>query len=152
MCIVFETNATSNNLSRCNMADEILRTLDPRSPLRVTIHYCLTGSHKGQWSVTDRRPGQPRRVIAHVSEAVLHGATFHVSETQRQWVLTHHRQVHAVVLGMWTPQETASPTPQRITYNPYEAPTFTHITADGTRGTAIHSADRVVFSHGRAYV
>ena len=71
--------------------------------MRASIHYCLSGPHKGQWSVTDRRgTSSPTngKVITHVDHAVLHGATFKVSEASRQAVIAKgQRSVHARVWG-----------------------------------------------------
>jgi hypothetical protein len=115
----------------------------------VRVHYCLRGRHKGQWSITDYRPGHKRLVLCHVSEAVLTGnCRFLVSEASRQRVLGKQcRQVHAWVSGLWCPGQTAPPTANRISYNPYYSGTF-HRYDGRTRGASVLSAPRVIFGRG----
>ena len=123
-------------------------------PFRVQIHQVLSGRNKDMWAVTDRRPGQPRRVIAYVEEAVLTGVTFVVTEDTkshncRQWVVRRHcRKVHAWAVGMWMPEASGqrSVRAQRISYNPYVAGHFYCVTDDGKPGCPVWTADRVVFT------
>jgi hypothetical protein len=120
--------------------------------MQVSIHYCLSGPHKGLWSVTDRRGASSPtngRVIAHVDHAVLHGATFKVSEASRQAVIAKgQRSVHARVWGDVDLSERGTPTAVSAHYNPYRAPTFTR----SDTFAPVHSAPRVIFGKGRCYI
>jgi hypothetical protein len=126
------------------------------------IHYVLTGRYKGQWSVTYRGI-----VVAHVAEAVLTGGvTARVNEVARQRVIcgkhgnpicSHpskdghkrhgKRSVHAKFRGLWCPGQTAPPTANRISYNPYYSGSF-HRYDKRTRGASVLSAPRVIFGRG----
>ena len=120
--------------------------------MRVSIHYCLTGPHKGEWSIIDRRGSvSPTngRVIAYRRQVVLDGATFKVSEKRRQVVIEKRcREVHARVWGESDLTTTLPPTTTSVHYNPYRAATFTTLS-----GTPIYHARRVIFhSDGRCYI
>ena len=121
--------------------------------MKASVHYCLSGPHKGLWSVTDRRGASSStngKVIAHVNHAVLHGAIFKVSESSRQAVIAKgQRSVHARVWGDVDLAERGTPTAVSAHYNPYRAPTFTLST---TGHAPIYSARKVVFNKGRCYV
>jgi hypothetical protein len=121
--------------------------------MKASVHYCLSGPHKGLWSVTDRRGvSSPTngKVIAHVDHAVLHGATFKVSEASRQTVIRMgRRSVHARVHGEVDLAERGTLTNVSAHYNPYRAPTFTLST---TGHAPIYSARKVVFNKARCYV
>ena len=121
--------------------------------MRASIHYCLRGPHKGLWSVTDRRGASSPtngKVIAHVDHAVLHGATFKVSEASRLAVLrTGQRSVHARVFGEVNLTERGTLTAVSAHYNPYRASTFTR----SDTFAPVHSANIVVFGlNGRCYI
>jgi hypothetical protein len=121
--------------------------------MKASIHYCLSGPYKGKWSVTDRRGASSPtngRVVAHVNHAVLHGATFKVSEASRQAVIAKgQRSVHARVWGDIDLSERGTPTAVSAHYNPWRTGTFTLSTAGHA---PIHSAPKVIFDKNRCYV
>jgi hypothetical protein len=121
--------------------------------MRASIHYCLSGRHKGLWSVTDRRGANSPtngKVITHVDHAVLHGATFKVSEASRQTVIRMgRRSVHARVHGEVDLAERGTTTAVSAHYNPWRSG---HFTLSTVGHAPIHSAPKVIFDKSRCYV
>lgn len=113
--------------------------------MKVFVYYNL---HRHVWSVRAMEGPDKGRVIAHEKEVQLEGVTFKVSEAGRQRVLEQRRKnVHAGVVGEYTPgccDDLLFYDSDRVTYNPYNAPTFTR------RGgkTPVNSADHVAMYAG----
>ena len=103
------------------------------------------------WSVRDCKT---RRVVAHLDQLSLNGATFKVSEAGRQRVLQEKKKnVHAGVEGIFCSQGQVSllmfhETYSEIKYDPYKRGDFYY-----RNGRAIRESNRVLFdSYGQVWV
>jgi hypothetical protein len=118
--------------------------------MKVFVYFNL---HRKCFSVKALEGADKGRVIAHVSDAVVHLPTFKVSEAGRQRVLREKKKnVHAGVVGQWYDDEyNASRTVElsamlgrAVTYNPYRFDSFVYKATetpinDHPRVAALHS-------------
>ena len=114
-----------------------MKTIPTIQGLRVRVYRNL---HNGLYSVQHKG-----RVIAHVAELTLTGATFTVQPAGRAKVVaTRKKLVHAFVNGVVADE--VQTLPNRVSYNPYRAGHFA--TMDGLPITAAASAtvrDNAIF-------
>jgi hypothetical protein len=105
---------------------------------KVFVYWNL---HKHVWSVKALRGYAKGKVIAHSSVVSLAYPYGKVSEAGRQRVLTEKRKnVHAGLVGLFDidrpcadiSTDDAGVAFERITYNPYKAPTFTFVDSGET--------------------
>lgn len=135
--------------------------------MKVQVYYNL---HKHVWSIKAAEGPNKGRVVAHAETVSLRDVTFKVSEAGRQRVLREQRKnVHAVVEGklLWhgstaesarTFSSTWARTEcykanamdyDRVTYNPYKAPTFVSMVdqAPVEQARFVHMSDRRVWAY-----
>lgn len=109
----------------------LLTSCDQLLGLRVRVYRNL---HNGLFSVLHRG-----RVIAYLPGLSLSGVSFRVQPAGRAKVLaTRSKFVHAFVCGTVAPRVELS-APDRVSYNPYRASTFTF--ADGAPATQAARAE-----------
>ena len=117
--------------------------------MKVFIYFNL---HRKCFSVKALEGTNKGRVVAHVSDAVIHSPTFKVSEAGRQRVLREKKKnVHAGVVGLWFDDEyNASRTVEHsamlgraVTYNPYRFDSFVYKATE----TPINDRPRVAALH-----
>ena len=117
--------------------------------MKVFVYFNL---HRKCFSVKALEGTDKGRVIAHVSDAVVHLPTFKVSEAGRQRVLREKKKnVHAGVVGQWYDDEyNASRTVElsvmlgrAVTYNPYRFDSFVYKATE----TPINDKPRVAALH-----
>jgi hypothetical protein len=109
---------------------------------RVFVYYNL---HKHCFSIKDMKTGL---VLAHSDDVTLENAIFKVSEAGRQRVLSERvKNVHAGVVGNWTPSKMVCDMKKRATYNPYHYDSF----VDMETLEALHGAECVRLQNKKVY-
>ncbi|AGK88012.1 hypothetical protein M041_gp07 [Mycobacterium phage Severus] len=107
--------------------------------------------HKDRWSLRAEAGPHKGKVIGHTDDVTLMDCTLKVSEAGRQRVIAEKKKnVHAGVVGHVVPEDfdprNYGHLPTKVSYNPYQAPTFTANGEAVGYATMVHLAD-----DGKAY-